>query len=47
MMRDAFGQAARIDEDERRLVRIDQVRQAAINFLPNLVRHHGLQRRAR
>ena len=45
--RDALGHAARVDEDQRRAVLGDQLREAVVVLLPHLVRHHRLERRAR
>ena len=42
---DALGQAAGVDEHERRAVRFDQLSQAPVNFGPDFVRHHGFQGR--
>ena len=47
MMRHAFGHSARVDEDQSGPVRLNQLREAVINFLPDFVRHHGFQRRLR
>ena len=47
MVRDAFGQASRVDKHQRRPVRLDQIRQTVIYLRPDLVRHHGFQRRTR
>ncbi len=45
--RHALRQPSRVDEDERRLVRADQLGQPVVVLLPDLVRHHGAERRAR
>ena len=47
MMRHPLGQPARIDENQRGAVRLNQFRQPTINFLPDFVRHHRFQRRLR
>ena len=47
MMGDSFSQSSRVDKHQRRPVRLDQIRQSLVNLRPDLVRHHGFQRRAR
>ena len=37
----------RVDEDERRAVRLDQLREAVVDLLPDVARHHGFERRRR
>ena len=41
----AFGEAARVHEDQRRSVRLDQGGEPGVDLLPDFQRHHGLQRR--
>ena len=45
--RDALGHPPRVDEDERRACARDQLREAVVVLLPDLVRHHRVERRAR
>src|SRR4051794_19856188 len=45
--RDAFGHAARVDENQRRFVFDDELREAVVVVLPHLVRHHRLDFAAR
>ena len=45
--REALRQPSRVDEDERCVVRADQLRQPVVILLPDLVLHHGAERRAR
>ncbi len=45
--RDALGHAPRVDEDQRRAVRLDQLGEPIVDLLPDLVRHHRFERRAR
>ena len=47
MARDAFGQAAGIDEDDGRAMFANQFGQSIIDLRPHLARHHRLQRRGR
>jgi hypothetical protein len=47
MFRQTLGQPSRVDEDQRRLVGGDQFRQPVVVLLPDLVRHDGLEVRAR
>ena len=47
LARDALGHAPRVDEHERRAVLRDQLGQARVDFRPDLVRHHRLERRPR
>ena len=47
MMGHALGHSARINEDQRCAMRLNQLRQTAINFLPDFIRHHRFQRRLR
>ena len=42
--RDPLGHAARVDEDERRAVALDQLCEAAVDLGPDLVRHHRFER---
>ena len=44
MMCDTLGHPARVDEDQRGAVCLNQFREPMINFLPNFIRHHGFQR---
>src|SRR5215831_5405215 len=43
----ALGHPARVDEDERGAMRLDQPRETIVDLLPDLSRHHGLERRVR
>ena len=43
----AFGHASRVDEDQGRAVRLDQPGEAVVDRLPDLVRHHRLERHRR
>ena len=43
--RHPLRQAPRIHEDQRRAMLIDQGREAAMDLLPDLHRHHRFQRR--
>ena len=43
--RDALGHPPRVDEDERRAMRLDQFGEPVVDLLPDLVRHHRLERR--
>ena len=43
----ALGHAARVDEDERRAVLLDQLGEAVVDLLPDLGRHHRFERRGR
>src|SRR3954452_22481782 len=45
--RDAFGHAARVDENQRRFVLDDELREAVVVVLPHLVRHDRLDFTAR
>ena len=45
MARDPFRQAARVDEHQGGAMLLDQLRQALVVLLPDLVRHHGFERR--
>src|SRR5262249_51097754 len=47
LARHPLGQSAGVDEDQRGAVRRDQLGQALIDLLPDLGRHHGLERRGR
>src|SRR5262249_38603818 len=47
MRRNTLRQPASIDENQCRLVLLNQVGQPAINFLPYFVGHHGFERRFR
>ena len=47
MMRHAFGHSARVHENQSGPMRLNQLRQAMINFLPNFIRHHRFKRRLR
>ena len=46
MPRDALGHPSRVHEHQRRLVLTDEHRQPVVVLLPDLVRHHRLERRA-
>jgi hypothetical protein len=46
LVRHALGEAPRVHGDERGAVRADQLHQPLVDFLPDLVRHHRLERRA-
>ena len=45
--RRALGEAPVVDENQRRPVRLDQLREPVVQLVPDLVRHHRLERRAR
>ena len=45
MMRDALGHSARVHENQGRPVRVNQLHETMIDFLPNFVRHHRFKRR--
>ena len=45
--RQPFRQPPRVDEHQRRRVRLDQLGQPVVVLLPDLVRHHRVERRAR
>ena len=45
-MRHALGEPARVHEDERGAVRLDELDEPVVDLLPHLVRHHRLERRA-
>src|SRR4030095_10955365 len=47
MARNPFRQAAGVDKNERRSMLANQRGQAIVVLLPNLVRHHGIERRLR
>src|SRR5215471_5365511 len=47
LARRALGHPPRVDEDERGAMRLDQPRETAVHLLPDLSRHHGLERRVR
>jgi len=47
LARHPLGQSAGVDEDQRGAVRRDQLGQALIHLLPDLGRHHRLERRVR
>ncbi len=47
MMRHAFGHSARVHKHECGPVRLDQLREAMIDFLPNFIRHNRFKRRLR
>jgi len=47
LARHPLRQAARVDEDKRGSMRLDQLGQALVDLLPHLGRHHGLKRRLR
>jgi hypothetical protein len=42
--RHPLGEAAGIDEDQRRAVRLDQLGQPVVNLLPDFARHHRFER---
>jgi hypothetical protein len=45
--RDPLGHAARVHEDQRRPMRLDQLDQAVVDLFPDLARHDGFERRQR
>ena len=45
--RQPLGHAARVDEHERRAVRLDELGEAVVVLVPHFVRHHGVERRPR
>ena len=45
MMCHAFGHSARVNENKRRPMGLNQLSEPMINFLPNFIRHHRFQRR--
>ena len=47
MVRHPFGHPTRVDENQSGPVRLDQLREAMIDFLPDFIRHHRLKRRLR
>jgi len=47
LVRHAFGEAPRVHRDERGAMRADQPDEPLVDFLPHLVRHDRLERRAR
>ena len=47
MTREALRHVPRVDEHERRLVLVDQLREPVVVLLPDLVRHHRFERRSR
>src|SRR5579864_2380238 len=47
MMGHTFGHPSRVYENERGPMLLNQLGQPRINFLPNFVRHHRLERRFR
>ncbi len=47
MTRDPLGHPPRVDKNQRRPVRADERGQTIVVFLPDLVRHHCLERRSR
>ena len=47
MTREPLRQPPRVHEDQRGLMRFDQLRQPIVVLLPDLVRHHRVERRAR
>ncbi len=44
LARHPLGEAAGIDEDQRRAVRLDQLGQPVVNLLPDFARHHRFER---
>src|SRR6266568_2622480 len=44
-MRHALGHSARVDENQSSPMRLDQLCQPMIDFLPHFIRHHRFQRR--
>ena len=44
MARRAFSHAPRVDEDERRLVLANELRDAIVNLFPNFVGHQRFER---
>ena len=47
LARGALGHAPRVDEDERGAMRLDELGEAGVDLLPDLARHHRLERRQR
>ena len=47
MLGHALGHSARIHKDQGRAMRLNQLRQSMVNFLPNFVRHHRFKSRFR
>src|SRR6516164_7860131 len=47
LARHPLGESAGVDEEQRGAVRRNQLGQALIHLLPDLGRHHGLERRVR
>jgi hypothetical protein len=47
MVRHAFGHSARVHENQSGPMRLDQLREAMIDFLPDFIRHYRLKRRLR
>ena len=45
LTRRPLGHAARVDEDQGRAMRLDQLGQPVIDLLPDLARHHRFERR--
>jgi hypothetical protein len=45
MARHPFGEPPSIDEDERRAVLLDELREPVVDLAPDLLRHHRLERR--
>ena len=43
LTRDALGHPARVDEDQRRAMRLNQLRQAIVVLLPDFMRHHRFE----
>ena len=43
LMRDALGKLARVDEDERAAMALDELHELLVDLGPMLVRAHGLQ----
>ena len=45
--RHPLGEAAGVDEDQGRAMRLDQLGQPVVNLLPDFAGHHGFERRGR
>ena len=44
---DTLGQPARVDENQRRAMRVGEFHQAVVDLVPDLARHHRFERRGR
>ena len=47
LMRHPLGKAPGVHRDQRRAMRLDQMHEAIVDFFPDLMRHHGFERRTR